>query len=676
MYLRKCFAVLCGILLFTCQPAVEPGFQVNFEKYTLDNGLDVILHIDRSDPIVAVAVTYHVGSAREIEGRTGFAHMFEHLLFQNSENLGEGGLDLLMQKVGGTTPNGSTTRDRTNYIEVFPKDALEKAMWAESDRMGFFINTVTTPNFEREKQIVKNEKRQGVDNNPYGHTNYVISKNLYPPEHPYSWQVIGSLDDLQRATVQDVKNFYEKWYGPNNATLVIAGDLEVNEVKRYVEKYFGEIKSRGTITPLSAEPVALTETKKLYHEDTFAKLPRMTMTWLAVKLYHQDYYALNALGQLLSRGKKSPFYKVLVEEKKLTSNVSVGNRGSELSGEFTVTIQGFPGTDLNDIAVGINEAFGRFETEGITEKDLSRIKTRQETGFYNSLSSVLSKATTLARFSIFAGDPGYTTTYIDNIMGVTIEDVNRVYERYIKGKHYIATSFVPRGNTDLVLDGSAKAEVVEEAIITGAEREIEYGEQEEIEITPSAIDRSVEPPLGDLPEIRVPAIWTDELSNGMKLFGIEHTEVPLVQFTIRLKGGMLLDDPEKVGVANFTASIMTEGTKNRTPEELEEVIDELGASIRLFASNQSITVSGNTLTRNYEKVMALVEEILLEPRWDEKEFELLKQRILNNIRQRSANPNVIASIVFNKLLYGKDHILSNSAIGTISSVESITMDDL
>lgn len=673
----KRITALCSVaLFFACQTAGDSGFTIDYEKYTLDNGLQVVLHVDRSDPVVAVAVTYHVGSAREVEGRTGFAHMFEHLLFQNSENVGEGGLDLLMQSVGGSSPNGSTSRDRTNYYEVFPNDALEKVLWAESDRMGFFINTVTEPNFEREKQIVKNEKRQGVDNQPYGHTNYVVDTNLYPPDHPYHWQVIGSLEDLQNATLDDVKDFYDKWYGPNSATLVIAGDFDVNETKGFVEKYFGEIKSSGVIPALEARAVEIKETKKFFHEDNFARLPRITMTWLTVEQYHPDYWALNVLGQLLSGNKKAPFYKVLVEEKKLTSNVSSFNRSSQLSGKFTISINGFPGTDLDDILDGIVDAFEKFETDGIQDKDLVRIKARQETRFYSGITTVLSKAFQLAQYNIFAGDPGFIEKDIENIMNVTKEDVMRVYETHIKDKHYIATSFVPKGEVDLALDGSAKAEVVEEKIVTGAEEEIVYTGQEQVQKTPSAFDRSVQPPLGSEPALTLPEVWTGELSNGMRLFGIKSSEVPLVRFTIRLKGGLFLDDPDKIGVANFVANMMTEGTKNRTPEDLEEAIDVLGASIFVSASGQYLTLSGTTLSRNFEKTIDLVEEIILEPRWDETEFDIIKQRILNTIRQRSANPNSIATNVFNKILYGKEHILSNSTLGTLSSVESITLDDL
>ncbi len=287
-------------------------FKVAFEQFTLENGLHVILHIDRSDPVVAVALTSHVGSAREKAGRTGFAHLFEHLLFLESENLGKGGLDKMSARIGGAGANGSTSRDRTNYFQTVPKDALEKMIWAEADKLGYFINTVTEPVLAKEKQVVKNEKRQSYDNRPYGHNFSVISKSLYPATHPYSWDVIGSLEDLQNATLEDVKSFYNRWYVPNNVTLTIAGDFDVKQTKAWVEKYFGEIKRGEAIPKMEKQSVTLTETKKLYYEDNFAKLPQLTLTWPSFYEYHPDSYALEFLASYLSKGKKAPLYKTIV----------------------------------------------------------------------------------------------------------------------------------------------------------------------------------------------------------------------------------------------------------------------------------------------------------------------------------------------------------------------------
>ncbi len=669
---------LAAILLSSCssQPSNEPSFSIDYETFTLDNGLNVVLHVDRSDPVVAVALTAHVGSAREIEGRTGFAHLFEHLLFLESENLGKGGLDQMSARIGGSGANGSTSRDRTNYFQTVPNDALEKMIWAEADKLGFFINTVTEPVLAKEKQVVKNEKRQGVDNQPYGHTSYVIDKNLYPAGHPYSWQVIGSLEDLQAATLQDVKDFFNRWYVPNNVTLTIAGDFDTAQAKPLVEKYFGEIPRGQDVVKLEKQPVELSETKKLFHEDNFARLPQLSITWPSVYQYHPDSYALDILANYLSRGKRAPLYKVLVEEKKLTDAVSARQFSSEIAGQYSIRVTAFNGTSLDTVHAAINEALDRFEQEGISQDDLDRIKAGQETAFYNGLSSVVGKGFQLAQYAIFAGDPGFINQDIKNILAVTSDDVMRVYNTYIKGKHAVITSFVPRGQAELALSGSTQAKVVEEQIVEGAEEEFDASITAEYERTPSSFDRSVEPPYGPTPKVVVPSVWKSTMPSGLKLWGIQNGEVPLVQFQLGIRGGMLLEDPSKVGVSNLMAQLMTKGTANRTAEELEIAIESLGASIRASASEEGITISGNTLARNYDETMELLREIILEPRWDEQEFELLKQSTMSRILQMKANPNSIATTQFSKLIYGSDHILAHNSMGTEQSVASITIDDL
>ncbi|SDW66811.1 M16 family metallopeptidase [Aequorivita viscosa] len=673
--------LFCLTLLVSCAESQEKvsedkEFKVDFETYTLDNGLQVIFHIDRSDPVVAVALTSHVGSAREIEGRTGFAHLFEHLLFLESENLGKGGLDKMSARIGGSGANGSTSRDRTNYFQTVPKDALEKMIWAEADKLGFFINTVTEQVLAKEKQVVKNEKRQRVDNAPYGHNFYVIHKNLYPEGHPYSWEVIGSLEDLQNATLQDVKDFYNRWYVPNNVTLTIAGDIDVDQAKKWVDKYFSEIKRGEDIPKMEKQPVTLSETKKLYYEDNFARVPQLTLTWPGVYQYHPDSYALEVLATYLAKGKKAPLYQTLVEDKKLTDEVDSYQYNSEIAGQFMMQVTAFPNTSLQEVLNGIEEGLKKFEAEGISEADLDRIKAGQETAFYQGLSSVLGKGFQLAQYEIFAGDPGFVNQDVKNILAVTPDDVMRVYNQYIKGKNYVATSFVPKNQKNLALTDSKLADVVEEPIVEGAEESFDASVVAEYEKTPSSFDRSVEPPYGESPDVKVPEVWKDELSSGIKLFGIENNEVPLVQYRIQLDGGMLLENSEKIGVSNLLASLMTQGTATKTPEELENAIESLGASINTVATKEAIMIYGNTLAKNYDKTMSLIEEVLLKPRWDEKEFELQKQSVLSQIERQKANPNSIAGIEFDKLIYGESNILSHDNFGTKESVEAITLDDL
>lgn len=678
-FIKVSLVVICllSVTVFAQKkPAAQPVFKVDFQKFTLANGLEVVFHIDRSDPVVSVALTANVGSAREKAGRTGFAHLFEHLLFLESENLGKGGLDKMSSRIGGSGANGSTNRDRTNYFQTVPKDALEKMIWAEADKLGWFINTVTDAVLAKEKQVVKNEKRQGVDNNPYGHTNYVIDKALYPEDHPYNWQVIGSLEDLQNATVPDVQEFFRRWYVPNNVTLVIAGDFDPAQAKGWVEKYFNEIKRGEEVQPMAKRPGVVKQTVRLYHEDNFATLPELTRTWPTVERYHPDSYALNVLSSYLAEGKKAPFYKVLVEDKQLTSEVGIYSSNSELAGEFQLTVRAFDGKDLDEVSKAADEAFAMFERDGISERDLARIKAGQETQFYNSLSSVLGKGFQLAEYNIFAKDPGFVTKDIQNILAVTPADVKRVYDKYIKGKPYIATSFVPKGKKELALKDSKKAEVVEEKIVQGAEDVVDPTANAEYTKTPSSFDRSKEPAYGTPPAVKVPMVWQHVQKNGMTVFGIQNTEVPLVQFEIVIAGGQVNDQFTKHGTANLTARMMTQGTKNKTPQELEEAIQQLGAQINVNAGVEDIRVGVTTLAKNYDATLALVQEILLEPRWDAKEFDLAKQSVISQIRQQQANPNAIAQNQYNRLIYGEGDIRAESILGTPGTVNAITIDDL
>lgn len=658
------------------QAAPGTALKVDYQKFTLANGMDVIFHIDRSDPVVAVNLTAHVGSAREKAGRTGFAHLFEHLLFLESENLGKGGLDKMTARIGGSGANGSTSQDRTNYLQTVPKDALEKMIWAEADKLGWFINTVTDPVLAKEKQVVKNEKRQGVDNAPYGHTSYVINKALYPADHPYNWQVIGSLEDLQNATLDDVKEFFRLWYVPNNVTLVLAGDFDPVQARKWVEKYFSEIKRGDAIAPLARRPGVVRQTVKLAHEDNFAKLPELNMAWPTVEDLHPDAYALEVLAEYLSQTKRAPFYKVLVEDDKLAPGVQIVNYSSELAGQFRLRIRAFEGKPLDAVAASVEQAFAKFEKEGIPEKDLNRIKAGLETRFYNSVSSVLGKSALLAEYNYLNGNPGHVAESVRKTLAVTTGDVRRVYDTYIKGKPYVATSFVPKGKLALALSGSTKAEVVEEKVVQGAEHAVDASANAQYARTPSSFERSKEPAYGPAPAVKVPQVWDTTLANGMRVLGIENNEVPLVHFDIAIDGGLLLDRLDKVGVVNLMARMMTQGTARKTPQELEEAIQQLGATINVSARNEDVRIGVTTLARNFDATLALVEEILLEPRWDEKEFALVKQSVLSQIRQQEADPNALASTHFARLIYGKDDIRSRNILGTADTVNAITIDDL
>lgn len=675
-YLSSFSLVWIGMLLIVaCQG--EKDFSLPYEKFVLDNGLQVVLHEDKSDPIVSVAIQYHVGSAREKPGKTGFAHLFEHMLFQRSEHLGRNEFFKKIGELGGSF-NGATGPDGTVYYETVPRDALEKVLWMESDRMGFFINTVTRKGLEREIDVVSNEKRQN-ENRPFGQSNGMMLKQFYPEGHPYRWPVIGSIADLHGATVDDIKQFYRKYYAPNNATLVVAGDFDRREVEAMIRKYFGEIPAREEVEPVRPIPVQLEKTSKYVLEDRFANEPGLEMNFSGAEQFHPDAYPLRILALLLSYGKNAPFYKVLVEDNKLASYVNVASSSLELSGQVSVSVKAYKETDLNTVYRGIQEAFERFEQEGIRDNDLERMKIMQETMLYNVMMSLESKTQALARNNVFAGRPDQMVIDLAHYQAVTKEEVMRVYRKYVRGKHFVALSTVPQGQTSLALTGSVVVRPDEDSPV-GQRLVADEGavtDDDPYEYTPSVFDRSVEPPLlANTPESAMPPVWTGEMSNGMKVKGMAYTELPVVQFAVYLNSGMLCEPKGKSGLARLTAAVLNCGTRTKTPEELEVALGLLGARVSFGVSTERMQLSGSCLKKNFPQVLRLVEEMLLEPRWDETALELARKRMIGNIRQSSTEPKVLARHVFRQMMYGPENVLSNSALASEKEVAAITMEDI
>jgi zinc protease len=672
----------CGDSGTYTKTATESGDEnslvsIDFDKYTLENGLDVILHVDKSDPIVAIDLAAHVGSGRETTGRTGFAHLFEHLLFLDSENLGYGGLDLMNTRIGGEGTNGFTSNDMTQYFQAVPADALEKVIWAEADKLGYFIKTVTQPVVDNEKQVVKNEKRQSVDNRPYGHNFYMIAKALYPEDHPYNWSVIGSLADLDAATLEDVQNFYKRWYVPNNVTVTITGDFDVAEAKTLVEKYFGEIPRGEAVEEMAARPGVLTESKSLYHEDNFATVPQLTMVWPSVEEFNPDLYAIDILNEYLTIGKTAPLNEVLIDEEKLTSEIDMFSYTKELSGEIFLMMTSNSGDDLAGLVPAIERGLARFEENGISQEALDRIKAGLEVEFYEGIQSVLGKAIQLAQYNVYAGDPGYYKNDIENIQAVTTDDVMRVYKKYMKDKPFIATSIVPKGELELALEGSTKADVVEEPIVQGAEEEVDFDPTARtFEPTPSKFDRTVEPEFGKAYTLATPTVWQSEMANGINVYGIESDETPLISFSLAIDAGRGRGDAAKPAVPDLTADMLSKGTVNKTTAELEDAIKSLGSTISVSAGDTGTFVQASSLARNLGATVALVEEMLLQPRWDAEEFETLKRRQISQIDQDAGNPRAIAIREVAKLRYPEGHILRYPSYGPKDRLETVTLDDL
>ncbi len=675
---NKSYLLSFLFLITSIKPQTD--FTLDYEKYTLANGLQVILHRDKSDPIAAVAIQFHVGSNRETPGKTGFAHLFEHIMFQESQHVPQDQFFKLIQGSGGTL-NGGTWQDGTMYFEIVPNSALELALWLESDRMGFMLPTVTYDAFLNQQQVVQNEKRQNYNNQPYGQTSYLIGKLLYPEGHPYNWTTIGALEDLQNATLKDVHKFYTKWYGPNNATLVVAGDFDIDQTKEWIEKYFGEIKPSAPVVPLKPQLVKLDTWKRASYEDNFAQSPELTMLFPTVEQFTIDSYALDVLADLIGRGKKSPLYKIVVEDKKLAPSVITFNNSSEVAGDFRIRIRTFPNKNLSEVESAIKEAFAKFEKDGFTENDLVRTKAGIETGFYNGISSVLGKARQLASYNIFAGSPDFLNTDLNNSLSVTSEDVWRVYNKFIKDQKYVILSVVPNGKLELAANNSPLFIISGDNIKSFTEEEsIKIKNLPEnlvkVENIDSKFDRSKQPSNGPDPLLKEQIIWDTELSNGIKILGIEQNELPLVDFQIAIKGGLLLDDINKVGAANLVSKMLMQGTQNKTPLELEQAIEDLGSRIHVITTDEAVLIRVNCLSTKFAETFKLVDEILFEPRWDVKEFDRLKNETIEGIKRSKTSASTTASLVFSKLIYGDDNIISKNIAGTEESVAALTLDDL
>lgn len=674
-------AALATAILFhapaAAQTAPAPARSlIPTETFVLPNGLRVVLNIDRSDPVVAVALVAHVGSAREIKGRTGFAHMFEHLFFLNSENLGPGGLDKLSARVGGEGANGYTNLDQTVYLQTVPKDALEKMLWAEADKLGYFINTVTPAVVAKEIEVVKNEKRQSYDNQPYGQLFPIMQAALYPPDHPYSWTTIGSLADLSAATLDDVQQFYRRWYVPNNASLVISGDIDPQQTRAWVEKYFGEIPRGAAVDIPKPRGATLPATKRLMHLDSFAKLPQLTLAWPTVRDGDKDDAAVELLMDALAQGPDGPVYRAVVEEAKLSDAVGNFTWDMQMAGVSVLQVRAFAGTPLDRVQAAVETGLARFGTEGITRERLERLKAMREAELYESLGSVRGKVEILTESETLTRTPDMADRVLAQLRAVTVADIMRVYRSYIAAKPRLEVGMVSKAQPELALSKAETAKVVEEAIVQGAEKPVDQtAGRTQVARTPSKIDRSVEPPAGAPPVVTTPAIWTGTLSNGLTLSGIEDRELPVARFEIAIDGGQLRDDPAKPGAASLVGDMLTRGTRTKTREQFENALKALGASVSVNVTEERTVISGTTLARNFKPTAALIEEMLTAPRWDPAELALAKAAATAGVQASRAQPAYLAQMVARQAMYGQG-VLANDPRGTPQSIAALTLADL
>ncbi|MBD2721516.1 insulinase family protein [Hymenobacter sp. BT189] len=649
----------------------QPGqLVIPYEKYVLPNGLTLIVSEDHSDPLVHVDVTYHVGSAREQIGKSGFAHFFEHMMFQGSDHVGDQQHFKLVTAAGGSL-NGSTTEDRTNYYETLPSNQLETGLWLEADRMGFLLDAVSQKKFEIQRSTVKNERGQRVDNAPYGQASEIISRTLYPYGHPYSWSVIGSLEDLDRSNVDDLKNFFLRWYGPNNATLTVGGDVQAAQVVKLVEKYFGSIK-RGPAVAKAKYPAPVLATDRYVSYADNIRFPMLQMVFPTVPEGHPDNLPLTALAQILGQGKNSLLYKNLVKNQKAVVALSY-QQGSELGGQFNFVARSFPGKGLDSLEATMRSTMAEFEKRGVSDQDLQRFKAQTEAQVVNGLASVSGKVSQLAANQTYFGNPNYLTVETRELKALTKADVQRAYDKYLKGKHAVILSVIPKSGGV----AAAKPDNFTPDKAGYVAPKDEYAGLKYVKPTDN-FDRSKQPASGGNPVVKVPALYQETLANGLKIVGTRNTEIPAVTMRLTLRGGHRLEQgmPEKAGIAQLTASLLNEGSEKYSSEQFSAALDKLGSRISATAGDNETTVNVQSLTANLPATMALLEQRLLHPRFDAQDFARLKKQQLEAIGNFATQPGVIADLTYNKLLYGSSNIAGTSVFGTTASVSSLTLDDV
>ncbi len=643
---------------------------IAYTQFRLKNGLRVIFHEDHSTPIVATNVWYHVGSKNEVPGRTGFAHLFEHMMFQGSKHH-DADYFKPLQEAGGMI-NGTTSTDRTNYFEVVPSNFLEMALWLESDRMGYLLDAMTETKLNNQREVVKNEKRQSYDNQPYGLVRAKIAETMYPPSHPYHWLTIGSLDDVTGASMGEIKDFFRRYYTPNNASLVIAGDFDAAQARRWVEKYFGPLKRGPEVKAVKAPQPKLDREVRLTMEDRVS-LPRLYLNWHTVPQYAPDSAALDMLAEVLINGKGSRLYKSLVYERQIAQDVSAYNGSREIAGEFAIVATAKPGKTIAELEAAINEEVAKIKAAPPSNEEIERAYNTIESSFIYSLQTVLGKADQMNEYATFLNDPGYFEKDLARYRAVTAADVQRVANAYLTDKR-LALSVLPLAApakpmppappqpTDTPPPAAQAAKLPEpNAPATGEEKRGGLYEMPK--------------PQPD-PRLRLPEIERRKLSNGLEVLIVEHHEVPVVSMNLVIKMGAAADPVDRAGLATLTGDMLDEGTKSRSALDISNELTAIGASLGTGAGRDSSNASLTTVARHLERALGIFSDVVLHPAFAPEELERLRARRLAALRQRRDNANAIAGLVYASLIYGPTHPYGHSSIGDETSTAAIQAEDL
>lgn len=619
---------------------------VEFEKYTLPNGLDVILHVDRKLPIVHVNEWFHVGSKNEKDGRTGFAHLFEHVMFQGSKNA-PGEYFTYAERAGANLReggiNGTTSFDRTNYFVTAPSGSLEYLLWLESDRLATLMDAFDKSKLDGQRDVVRNERRQSYENTPYGRSFKMLFENTFPAGHPYSWMVIGSHEDLQAASVEDVSEFFRTYYTPNNLTLTIAGDFDPAEAKRLVEKYFGGI-APGPALDRPARWVPKLDGEKVYEVADRVPQERTYYAWPIMPYFEKGQAELELASLILSDGLSSRLNKALVYDKQLATNANAFQFSGEIAGLFVVMATARPDASLAEIESIVDAEIARLAKEGPSATELDRAKAKWEYGFVTGLERIGGfggKADLLAQYNTFLGDPGKFDEEVARFRGVTRESLRQVVDSWINNRNRTVVRFRP--------EQSGRGQTAE-------------------------IDRSDVPALGSDRRFETPEVEQAKLSNGMDLFVVERRDLPKTSVTFTTRAGSVADPAAKAGLASMVVTTIDSGTKTREALEIEDALGNLGTGLSGSANREYSTLSFEVLSRNLPQALDIVADVVRNPIFPQSEVDLQKKRTLDNLAQLANNPNAIAARVRPMLLWGADHPYGRAALP--STVEPITRADI
>ncbi|WP_374275646.1 M16 family metallopeptidase [Brevundimonas sp.] len=660
---RLAFATACAAALMTGLPAVAqdvaaatavavqsqsdplpalPEIDIPFTKMVLDNGLTLIVHEDHKAPIVAVNVWYHVGSKNEPEGRSGFAHLFEHLMFNGSEHFNDDFFKAT-ELLGATDQNGTTNTDRTNYFQNVPTSALDSVLWLESDRMGHLMGAVDQARLDEQRGVVQNEKRQG-ENQPYGRVWDAITKATYPADHPYGHTVIGEMADLNAASLEDVQEWFGDYYGPANAVIVLAGDITPEQAREKVERYFGAIPPGPPVTQ-PARMIAKMEGEQREVMYDRVGQPRLYKVWNVPPTGEADTDHLGMLGQVLSSGRSSRLYRRLVHEDQTATQVFAGTSESEIGSQFLVMVTAKPGQDLDAIEAIVDEEMARLLEEGPTAQELERARTVVGAGFVRGLERVGGfggKSDRLAESEVFLGDPGAWKEGYQRILDARPNDLTAA------GREWLT-------------DGSYTLEVVPfpEYAASGQDVDRDGGM----------------PAPGAVPAATFPAIEQATLSNGMKVMLVQRDNVPTVSMNMIFDAGSTVDPEGKGGLASLTPAVMTNGTEDLDALEISDRLQLLGASLGAGSSVNSTNVSMNALSSRIDPSLALYADVIQNPAFRQEDFTRSQAMQVANIQQANRSPGAIASRVLSADLYGPDSAQGRPTSGTEQSVQALTPAD-